>query len=266
MNRTLWSGVLVAVLAGILSAGSASAEEEVWKKRREIQDVFWTVRKLNEAIQRYAMSADRLPAKGADLPEIYHRAFYPEKFPELPLAWHGKNVTVQAYAGDPAKVVEIRQGDRREATFVLNLDNALKDTGQIMYAAGEATLGEGPKHPYAVVWFDCTHDKGEFDVRMCAGGVVKTSFGRPGRSRWLSIMEAERFQVENQEPTPGHINAVRSAISIFYGDWEGFYPPSLDHLNPLYMEAIPGRRHLAYDLLTGEVGVRARKEGGGDRR
>ncbi len=251
---------VMAVLVGVLSAGWAAAEENVWDKRREVGNVFQAARKLNEAIHRYARGADKLPSDASDLTTIYNRAFYPAEFPRLPLAWHGKPVFIRAYRDDPAKVVTLRQEEGRAVSFTLNLD-ALKDTAQLMYVTGEASVGGGPKRPYAVIWFDCTHDKGEFDVRMCAGGVIKTSFGRSRRTGWMPIMETERFRVENQEPTEEHLKQIRGAAWVFYQDSKGpsndsFYPPSLDHLVPLFLGKVPAKRHLTYDSLDGALGIR----------
>ena len=94
---------------------------------------------------------------------------------------------------------------------------------------------------------------------MCAGGVARITFGRSGRSRWVPIMETERFRVEDQDATPERIKAISGAISIFYGNEEGVHPPSLDDLVPLYMQSIPAKRHVTYDPLTGKVEIRGKK-------
>jgi len=81
----------------------------------------------------------------------------------------------------------------------------------------------------------------------------------------MSIVEAERFQTENLDPTPDRIKSVESALGIFYGDMEGVRAPSLDHLVPLYMSSVPARRHLTYDSLTGKVDVRKQEGSAGGR-
>ena len=73
------------------------------------------------------------------------------------------------------------------------------------------------------------------------------------------MYEKSVYEKRHAYPTEENVKQVRSAISIYYGDLEGVYPPWLEYLVPMYLDDLPGGFHYTYDPLTGELGVKPRR-------
>jgi hypothetical protein len=245
-------------------AGAVANAGEDWNAYRKYADNSHAGQCLFRAVQSYARSADHLPRKASDLPGIYRACFFPPAdFPKPEVLGHQPSAT--AFVDRPASTVTVGQSADGDPTFTLN-KGAIKDTGQWVFVTGETESG-GSKVPYCVIYFDCMHkpsEKGlqkEYDAAgLCPGGVIMST-GRGGAyRRWRAMLEKGVFEKRNATPTEETAKQVRSAISIYYGDQEGVYPPWLDYLIPMYLEDLPGGLHYTYDPLTGEVGIRPRRQ------
>jgi len=66
---------------------------------------------------------------------------------------------------------------------------------------------------------------------------------------------ADLIRKSNEGSTKGNLGAVRSALSIYYGDMEGYYPMNLASLTASgkYMSAIPKAKTPSYHMDTAGV-------------
>lgn len=55
----------------------------------------------------------------------------------------------------------------------------------------------------------------------------------------LALLAACGKKNHDQAHAKGHLGALRSALSMYYGDTEGRYPVALDALVPKYLAAVP---------------------------
>jgi uncharacterized RDD family membrane protein YckC len=108
---------------------------------------------------------------------------------------------------------------------------------RVVYLDG---VGQGRKAAFACL--------GVLMFLLPFGAVAFASMGFLGSGRY-----GELLKKSGEGATKGNLGALRSGISIYYGDAEGQYPASLDALVPKYIPEIPKTKlgqHMESSIVT----------------
>jgi len=248
MNK-LSGAVSVSILAGAIlgAAGPVAAEDSPWKWPDKIRVV--EIGKKATALALAAAEKDgKLPKDGRALEELYVKDTG-KPLPAVLPGGHTRTATGIATSKDAGRVV-LREEASGEVTWTLT-PKAVKDSGGWVYLTGKFKPASGAARPFWILYLDCNHDE-EMTTTYPVGAIM-ASPASCGKVRATAIFASARYEAEHKIPTESDLNSVRSAISIYYGDQEGVYPPTLDDLVPIFMTAVPGRASLTYDPKTGRV-------------
>ena len=230
------------VAVGVVTAEDTSWQ---WPEKRRVVEIGAKVSALAIAA---AEKTGKFPKNGRDIEKLY-KADLGHPIPAVEPGGHKRAAKGIGTSPDAGRVV-LREEASGEVTWKLS-PKAVKDSGGWVYLTGTFKAANGERRPYWILYFDCKHDE-EMTTTYPVGGIMAPAVAG-GKAGSTPFIETTRYEAEHKVPTEEDLTSVRSAISIYYGDNEGIYPPALDDLVPIYMTMVPGKLSLTYDPKTGAV-------------